>query len=171
MVQIAFLRGINVGKAKRVAMAELRAMFEELGYNDVKTLLNSVVFSGPVVKSEAKIEEAFTARFGFSSRFTIISGADLEAAVNENPLGDFGDHSRFFVAFLRTAAHRSRLETVAGQDWGAEGFGQGTRWAYLWCPEGILSSPLNAAVTKALGDGVTARNWATVLKLRALVAA
>ena len=45
--EIALLRGINVGKAKRVAMAELRALVEKLGYGDVRTLLNSgnVVFS------------------------------------------------------------------------------------------------------------------------------
>ena len=43
---IALLRGINVGKAKRVAMADLRKLVEKLGYTDVRTLLNSgnVVF-------------------------------------------------------------------------------------------------------------------------------
>src|SRR3954469_7016594 len=44
---IALLRGINVGKAKRVAMAELRALVEGLGYGDVRSLLNSgnIVFT------------------------------------------------------------------------------------------------------------------------------
>ena len=43
---VALLRGINVGKAKRVAMADLRGLMEELGYTEVRTLLNSgnVVF-------------------------------------------------------------------------------------------------------------------------------
>jgi len=46
-VCVALLRGINVGKAKRIAMADLRALIEGLGYTDVRTLLNSgnVVFS------------------------------------------------------------------------------------------------------------------------------
>src|SRR5438093_12978873 len=46
-VRIALIRGINVGRAKRVAMAELRALVEDLSYGDVRTLLNSgnVVFS------------------------------------------------------------------------------------------------------------------------------
>ena len=45
--QVALLRGINVGRAKRVAMADLRALVEDLGYCDVRTLLNSgnVVFT------------------------------------------------------------------------------------------------------------------------------
>ena len=45
--QIALLRGINVGRAKRVEMAILRDLFTSLGYGDVCTLLNSgnVVFT------------------------------------------------------------------------------------------------------------------------------
>lgn len=38
---VALIRGINVGKAKRVAMADLRALVEGLGYSNVRTLLNS----------------------------------------------------------------------------------------------------------------------------------
>ena len=46
---VALLRAINVGKAKRIAMAELRVVVEGLGYREVKTLLNSgnVVFTAP----------------------------------------------------------------------------------------------------------------------------
>jgi len=45
--QVALLRGINVGRAKRVAMADLRTLVESLGYREVSTLLNSgnVVFT------------------------------------------------------------------------------------------------------------------------------
>ncbi len=45
--QVALLRGINVGRANRVAMVDLRALFETMGYIDVRTLLNSgnVVFT------------------------------------------------------------------------------------------------------------------------------
>jgi uncharacterized protein (DUF1697 family) len=44
---IALIRGINVGRAKRVAMADLRKLVEELGYDDVRSVLNSgnVVFA------------------------------------------------------------------------------------------------------------------------------
>ncbi|HSD71146.1 MAG TPA: DUF1697 domain-containing protein, partial [Thermoanaerobaculia bacterium] len=38
---VALIRGINVGRAKRVAMADLRALVGDLGYGDVRTLLNS----------------------------------------------------------------------------------------------------------------------------------
>jgi hypothetical protein len=38
---IALLRGINVGRAKRIAMADLRGLFVDLGHKEVRTLLNS----------------------------------------------------------------------------------------------------------------------------------
>jgi uncharacterized protein (DUF1697 family) len=38
---IALLRGVNVGKAKRVPMERFRGLLAELGYTDVTTLLNS----------------------------------------------------------------------------------------------------------------------------------
>ena len=41
--------------------------------------------------------------------------------------------------------------------------------AYIWCPNGLLESKASEAVTRALGNGVTVRNWATVTKLLALV--
>ncbi len=37
----ALLRGTNVGRAKRLAMPDLKALFEQLGSRDVRTLLNS----------------------------------------------------------------------------------------------------------------------------------
>ncbi|HEY6168340.1 MAG TPA: DUF1697 domain-containing protein, partial [Verrucomicrobiae bacterium] len=40
--QVALLRGINnAGKGARVAMADLRELFEGLGFRDVRTLVNS----------------------------------------------------------------------------------------------------------------------------------
>ena len=61
---VALLRGINVGTAKRVAMADLRALVEGLGYGDVSTLLNSgnVVFTVPAKAAKTspatRIEQA-----------------------------------------------------------------------------------------------------------------
>jgi uncharacterized protein (DUF1697 family) len=41
MRYVAFMRGINVGTAKRVAMADLRVLAEQLGFTQVTTVLNS----------------------------------------------------------------------------------------------------------------------------------
>jgi len=61
------------------------------------------------------------------------------------------------------------LLPFAEQDWAPEAMAVGTRVAYLWCPKGVAASRVSRAVTQALGDAATARNWATVLKLVTLV--
>lgn len=169
--QIALLRGINVGTAKRVPMADLSALFAGLGYGNVKTLLNSgnVVFSGAKA-AESKIEAAFTERFGFSSRIMLLGADELSGIVEDNPIPEIPDPSRFLVGFLKTAAHREHLLPIRDSVWDPEVFALGKRVAYMWCPEGVLASRLGEAVNKALKDAVTVRNWSTVLKLNALAA-
>jgi uncharacterized protein (DUF1697 family) len=168
---VALIRGINVGKAKRVAMADLRAAVEVLGYRDVKTLLNSgnVVFTDPrpgKADAAARIEAALADDLGVTARVTVLTAKELAAVVAGNPLSKVADNpSRFLVAVLRDPADRTKLTSLTKQDWSPEAFSLGKRVAYLWCPHSILDSPLAAAVNRALGDGVTARNWATVQKL------
>ena len=173
---VALLRGINVGKAKRVAMADLRAAVERLGYRDVNTLLNSgnVVFTAPRAApgvAAARIEKALATGLGVSSRVTVLTAAEVAAAVAECPLlGVADDLSRLLVAFLRDPADRPKVEPLLKQDWAPESLAVGPRVAYLWCPAGILDSRLPEAVGRALGAGVTTRNWATLQKLHALAA-
>ena len=66
-MHVALLRGINVGSAKRIAMADLRALVEGLGFRDVRTLLNSgnIIFSAPKNRRDdaaARIEKAMSAK-------------------------------------------------------------------------------------------------------------
>lgn len=171
---VALLRGINVGRAKRVPMADLRELFTELGYTGVSTLLNSgnVVFSGPrlTAGTQKRIEDAFAERFGFTSRMTVLSAAELAQIVEEDPVGDVAtDHSRYLVAVLNQPAHREKLVPLMKEKWEPEVLGIGARAAYLWCPAGFLESRLQSTVGKLLGDNVTTRNWATILKLNQLV--
>jgi uncharacterized protein (DUF1697 family) len=171
--QVALIRGINVGKAKRVSMAELRAAVEALGYGEVSTLLNSgnVVFTaaGGAQDAAGRIEEAMVRRLGVSARVTVLSARDLATVVHENPLLDVAsDPSRLLVAFLRDPADRRRLEPLARQDWAPERLALGTRAAYFWLPEGVMASRVFEAIGRVLVDAVTTRNWATVTKLHAL---
>ncbi len=172
--QIALLRGVNVGRAKRVAMGDLRALVHGLGYRDVQTLLNSgnIVFTVPSgIRGEhaARIEIAIAQRLSVSTRVTVLTAAELGAAIADNPLLDAArDPSRLLVAVLRQTADRSRLAPLAKRDWAPDEFAIGRRVAYLWCPNGTIQSPLAESVNRALGDAVTTRNWATMVKLKAL---
>ena len=173
---VALLRGINVGKAKRVAMADLRAVIESLGYGNARTLLNSgnAVFDAPrALRKDAAegLRLALEKKSGVSSRFTLRSSAELAAIVKANPLLDVAtDHTRLFAAFVTDPADMARVKPIARQVWKPEAVAIGPDVVYIWCPNGLLESKATVAVGKALGDGVTVRNWATVMKIQALTA-
>jgi uncharacterized protein (DUF1697 family) len=173
--RVALIRGINVGKAKRVAMAELRAELAKLGYGDVRTLLNSgnVVFT-VTAKSQgdpaARVEEVLEKRLRVPARVVMLTAAELAEAVDGNPLRNEAesDPARFLVAALAERADRRALAALAERDWTPDALALGRRVAYLWCAEGILASKLLTAFNRATGDAATTRNWTTMVKLRAL---
>lgn len=172
--QVALIRGINVGRAKRIAMADLRALVEGLGYRDVRTLLNSgnVVFTTRASTAIAakRIEQAMEKQLGVSARVFVLTAQELEQIVKENSLADRADNpSRLLVAVFGAAADRSRLKAMEKADRGNDALAVGARAAYLWCPNGILESRFIEDVMRLLGDAATTRNWATVLKLQAAV--
>jgi uncharacterized protein (DUF1697 family) len=172
--QVALIRGINVGRAKRVAMADLRALVEDLGFGDVRTLLNSgnVVFTATRAApgaSAGRLEKALATVLGVPANVVVLTAAELAEVVAGNPLlGVVDNHSRLLTAVLRDPADRSKLEPLLRQDWAPEALAIGPRAAYLWCPEGVLASQLAEAVNRLLGDAVTMRNWATMIKLDTL---
>lgn len=175
----ALLRGINVGRAKRIAMADLRALFETLGFTDVRTLLNSgnVVFTAPKSKGanseslQERIETAMAKKLGVAANVVVLRAAEVEAMVDGNPLPKgLEEPSRYLVAVLRRADEARKLDELLGKDWAPDALAVRGRAAYMWCPEGFLDSPLPAAVGRALRDQVTTRNWATLTKIEAMLA-
>jgi len=173
---VALLRGINVGTAKRVAMADLRGVMTGLGYSDVRTLLNSgnVVFTAPPRSGDPskRIEKEIAKRLGVSSRVTVLTAAELEVAVRGNSLLKVATPpSRLLIGALASRDDRSRLEPLTRKRWGLERLALGERVCYLWCPDGVIKSPLMKEVGRALGDAITSRNWSTIQKLHGLVQA
>lgn len=173
--QVALLRGINVGRAKRVAMADLRKLLEDLGYSDVRTVLNSgnVVFgAGGVAPNESaqRIEEALVLKLGVAARATVLDAARFATIIAENSLLDVADDpSRLLVSVLNNPADLQRIAPLLRQQWAPEALAAGQWAAYVWCPAGVLASRPAAALGLLLGDAVTSRNWGTMGKLHALL--
>jgi len=170
---IALLRGINVGKAKRVGMADLRRLVEESGGADVRTLLNSgnVVFAAPRLnpsRMAKKISDGVEKTFGFSSSVVVLTADQLETIVRENPLPAASrDPAKYLVAFVLEPGVLTRVRPLLDRSWKPEAFALGEAAAYLWCARGFLDSQLLPALTRLAGGAITTRNWSTVLKLLA----
>lgn len=173
---VALIRGVNnIGPARRVAMADLRVLFEGLGFRDVRTLLNSgnVIFS--VAKSARgdipeRIEKELASKLGLTSPVTVLSGQEVAALVRNNPLSDVSTNpSHLLVVVPRIRSDQGRLRPLLKERWGPEALALGKRVAYLWCANGVAKSPLWAAVDRALKRSGTARNIATFTKVMALI--
>ncbi len=165
---VLLLRGINVGTAKRVAMAELRALATGLGHTDVATHLNSGNLlltsdddAGPV---GAGIERGIEDRFGLHADVVVRTAAQLAAALARNPFPD-GDPSRVVVAFLAgppDAGAEAGLAALATAD---EPFLLTATEAYVHFGHGQADSRLALKLATVLGVSATARNLRTVTKL------
>jgi uncharacterized protein (DUF1697 family) len=171
---IALLRGINVGKAKRVAMADLRALMEDLGHARVRTLLNSgnAVFDAPAgspATIAAALKAAILARTGVDCEVIVKTAGELSAAITEHPLRrHHDDDARLLVLFTQDAAGLAALAPLEAVDWSPEAFARSAHAAWLWCANGVNDSPLAKAAGRRLKATGTTRNWATVCKLEAM---
>lgn len=172
---VALLRGINVGRANRVAMADLRALCEGLGYTNVRTVLASgnVLLDAagtPAAKAAVAIERALSSDLGVESRVTVITAAELEHAAGANPLAKIAkEPKRLQVAVLASKTVGRSLEPLVARRWTPEALAVDGRFAWMWCPAGVIKSPLYKAVDRAAGASLTVRNLATITKLRALL--
>jgi uncharacterized protein (DUF1697 family) len=92
MIQVALLRGINVGGKHKVAMAELRRIVAECGGRDVATYINSgnVVFEHPHADHVAlaqRLESAVEEQLAVPCRVLVKAGADITAVAGAIPAG------------------------------------------------------------------------------------
>jgi uncharacterized protein (DUF1697 family) len=171
---VALLRGINVGKAKRVPMAELRALLSGLGYTGVATLLNSgnAVFhapSGTPAKHAAGIAAAISTQLKVEVPVVVKSASELAVIISQSPIeAEPEEHSRFLVAFVQDTKTLSGFAAIESLVAPPEQFVVGKNAAYLLCPRGILESKAWEALLGKAGKSATTRNWATILKLQAL---
>ena len=172
---VALFRGINVGNAKRIAMADLRKVLESLGYKDVETLLNSgnAVFEGatePEAKHAQRIRDAVRKKLGVDALVVVKSAKDVAAVIAGNKLGGVATNpSLLLVALTNDDNGWKVLESLAGAAGMAGVVHLGKHALYAWCPEGTLKSKAGVALLTKLADSGTTRNWATLEKINGLL--
>ena len=170
-----FLRGINVGRAHRIAMADLRALLTAEGHGEVRTLLQSgnVVLDAdlPAVELSRSVARALEQRFGFPVPVVVRTAEELLAALDHDPLRDVvTDPTRYVVSFAATEMPGELADWLGSVEPGDDAFAVHGRGLYLWCPHGQLESPLATALAKYRGGPVgTARNWNTARKVAELL--
>lgn len=176
---VALLRGINVGGRNPVAMADLRAAFEEAGYSDVSTYIQSgnVLFSSgrPRAELEEHVEEALERRFGIPLVVVVRSHRQLRAVVEKAPSG-FGEQPDTYhsdAIFLRSPLTPERVMALVEANGLREGVDQ------AWPGTGVVyfarlsaqrtRSKLPKIISTPEYKLMTIRSWATTTKLLGLL--
>lgn len=165
------LRGVNVGRAKRIAMSDFAALLRDLGVTDVRTLLNSGNAVGTTSLTAARlaaaVEEALEERVGFTCDVVARTKKEIAAALAHDPLGEVAtDPSRYLVVFLGSAPAESAVDRLRALELEPEQWALKGRELYLWMPAGIAESLVSKHLAKGvLGVTWTGRNVATVRKI------
>jgi len=167
---ISILRGINVGGHKPVPMKELQALFESLGYKQVKTYIQSgnVAFSAEEKSSSAirkAIEVAISQRFGFEVPVLISTQADIKKVIEGNPfLNEKGiEPDKLHVTFLDELPKQESVDKLLTYDYAPDRFVLTGKEVYIYCPNGYGRTKINNTFFESkLKVGATTRNWKTV---------
>lgn len=168
----ALLQGINVGKHKRIAMADLRTLVEALGHTEVQTHLNSgnVVFTadeGANTALAAEIEQAISANLGLQVPVVVRSGDELARIVANNPFPDAAaDHTMLHVTFLREELGPEQVAAMAEIEKGDDDYRVVGADVYLFFPNKLSGATFKPpAMGRPSGVVATSRNWRTVTRL------
>jgi uncharacterized protein (DUF1697 family) len=174
---VALLRGINVGGRTLVKMADLKACFEQLGFEGVSTYIASgnVLFdsdeddaAGLVTTIEAAIEQ----RFELPVKVVVLDRRSYARIVKAIPKPWIGDGSlRANVAFVRRGTDGRDVVRDLEPDPAVEEV-KAIKGAILWATR---RDALNRSVMRKLIGGatykeLTVRNLNTTLKLHELLA-
>jgi uncharacterized protein (DUF1697 family) len=175
-VVVSMLRGVNLGKHRRVKMDDLRAAYESLKLRDVQTYVQSgnVVFTTDETDSTLltkRLEKQIGRTLGFHADVIARTVSEMRAVVARNPFVKRRglDPSKLLVTFLATDPGEEAREKVRGIKTDPEELRIEGRELYVYFPEGVGRSKFPAsAIEKLLKTSGTARNWNTVTKLLAI---
>ncbi|MBN9420119.1 hypothetical protein ABS71_13465 [bacterium SCN 62-11] len=154
---IALLRAINVGGTGKLAMARLRQLCEEAGFQTVQSYIQSgnLVLQSSLTeaKVKAELEALLEKELGKPYAVFVRTADELQQVLKSNPYEDCQ------VVFFD---HKPKLGGVVAPD--GEELSTGKREVYVHYPNGMGKSKLKAP---GLKDG-TGRNLNTLRKLLAM---
>ena len=182
MRYVALLRGINVGGKNMIKMETLRSTFENLGFENVRSYINSgnLAFdckSPRVSKGElpdanlsVMIHDAIRKVFGLDISVMVRSMDEINEIVKNNPFdGQFDNDKNMHVFFLESElsnGHQDMIDSITNDNERIEARG---RTLYCCLKISILDSAVGKGfIDKKLKISETARNWRTVGKLAEL---
>ncbi len=172
MKYVTFLRGINVGGKNKIKMETLREVFGSLGFETVKTYINSgnVIFETVETagkKLAAKIESAIEKEFALKIKVIVRKMSEIENIVANNPFaGQFENDKDLHVFFLDEELPADKRELLLSNNNENEQFAVRNSEIFCLLRVSVLDSLMGKDyIGKKLKVFATARNWRTVNKI------
>jgi uncharacterized protein (DUF1697 family) len=173
---VALLRGINVGGHNPVPMAELRSLCEPLGWQDVRSYIQSgnLVFQAEAAAAEleAEIEREIERHFGLVLPVIVRTAAQWRTYLGGNPFPEDSERepNRVLLALSKAPPASDAADRLRGRAAGGEQIAQVGEALWIHYPGGAGRSKLTPGVLDRLvGSPVTTRNWRTVLQLGSMI--
>ncbi len=172
MKYVAFLRGINVGGKNKIKMETLREVCGALGFQYVKTYINSgnIIFETDETDYKTlagKMESAIDKEFGLQIKTIVRSITEIEEIVKNNLFdGQFENNKDLHVFFLDEEMPREKCELLSSNNNENEQFAVRGREIFCLLRISVLDSLIGKDyIAKKLKISSTARNWRTVNKI------
>ena len=173
---VALLRGINVGGKNVIKMSELKSCFENMGFGNVVTFIQSgnVLFCADYTINETteQIEKTLSKTFNYSSSAVVLSQGQLNTVVKEAPqgFGKYPDKFRYDVIFLKKPLSPSEATNSVSIKKGVDEVFAGKEVLYFTRLISKASqSRLPRIITTPIYQNMTIRNWKTTTKLLILL--
>lgn len=174
---IALLRGINVSGHKIIKMAELKKMFEDIGFQNVKTYIQSgnVVFQtneSDIVELEKSIRKAIEETFGFEVHVKILIPEEIKAALTENPFlkDDSLDIKQHYFVFLDQIPSEENWNILKNLELKGEQMALFEKVLFVYYTNGAGQSKLTTNLIESkLKVAATSRNLNTTKKMMEMV--
>lgn len=164
----SILRGINVSGQKKILMADLKSLYEELGFTNVQTYIQSgnVVFeykeTNPTQLQEM-IFDKIKSHYGFEVPNLILTPSEIEKALNNNP---YQDIEKPYFTFLSEKPAQENIEALNSISFDNEFFELIGKVIYSHYPNGAGRAKMNNnLIERKLKVRATTRNLNTTKKL------
>ena len=176
-IYISLLRGINVSGKKIIKMADLRAIYQALQFDNVQSYIQSgnVVFHSPnddCQHLEQQIKQVIFQHYQFDVPVFVLTPGTLMNAKNNLPFKDVNvesEGSKILLCFLSRTPENS-IDLLTPYLKSNEQLYITGNVLYLYCQDGFGKSKLtHSNIEKKLQVNATSRNLKTVDKLLTMV--